>query len=69
MKHTHRCVKCGSMDIRRFVGEEQAYGVGNNIRMGIFSQAIVTRYLCYSCGYSEEWVESPYLEKLREKKP
>ena len=69
MKHTHQCPKCGSLDIRRFVGEEQGYGVGNNIRMGFFAQAIVTRYLCYSCGYSEEWVESPYLEKLREKKP
>ena len=43
--------------------------IGNNIRVGVFSQAIVTRYVYYSCGFSEEWVESPYLEVLRQKKP
>lgn len=69
MKNTHICPKCGSMEIRRFVGEPQAYGIGNNIRVGLLGQAIVTRYVCYSCGFSEEWVESPYLEVLRQKKP
>ena len=69
MNHTHICPKCGSMEIRRFVGEPQAQGIGNNIRVGLLGQVIVTRYVCYSCGFSEEWVESPYLEVLRQKKP
>ena len=69
MKNTHKCPKCGSMEIRRFVGEPQAQGIGNNIRVGLLGQVIVTRYVCYSCGFSEEWVESPYLEQLRKKMP
>ena len=69
MKNTHKCPKCGSAEIHRFVGEPQAQGIGNNIRVGLFGQAIVTRYVCYRCGFCEEWVESPYLEVLRQKKP
>ena len=36
-----------------------AYGVGNNIPVGWsnFSAVLVTRYLCASCGFSEEWVD------------
>lgn len=69
MKRTHKCPKCGSTEIRRFGGEHSSYNIGNNIRMSAFSQALVTRYVCYNCGFSEEWVESPYLEQLRNKKP
>ena len=35
-------------------------GAGNNIMIGatIFSAVKVTRFLCASCGFSEEWIES-----------
>lgn len=69
MKHSNQCPKCRSSNIRRFPGEPQCYGIGNNIRSGAFSQVLVTRYLCYTCGYSEEWVEGSDLEKLRKKVP
>jgi hypothetical protein len=34
---------------------------GNNIPAGItwFNAVKVTRYLCGSCGFSEEWIDSP----------
>jgi len=47
-----------------------AYGVGNNIPVGWsnFSAVLVTRYLCASCGFSEEWVDDKAgLEKLSAK--
>ncbi len=59
MKHTNTCSKCHSNEIVRipsFVGAN-----GNSIKAGItvFSSVTVTRYLCTSCGYSEEWIDDP----------
>jgi hypothetical protein len=42
----------------------------NDIPTGSFSfrTVKVTRYLCGSCGFSEEWIDSPEdLHKLKEK--
>ena len=61
MKTTGRCVKCESVEIIKIPGGVGAYGAGNNIPAGgwtVFSSVTVTRYLCVSCGYSEEWVDS-----------
>jgi hypothetical protein len=60
MRHSKTCTKCQGTDIVRISGETRAFGAGNNIVVGatIFSAAKVTRYLCASCGFSEEWVES-----------
>ena len=53
----------------RIEGRSGGYGGGNDIRAGsIFSSVKVTRYLCGSCGFSEEWIDSPEdLHKLKEK--
>ena len=60
MKNTHKCPKCQSTDIIRITGEVGSYGTGNNIRIGQLSWRVkVTRYLCASCGFSEEWIDSP----------
>jgi predicted nucleic-acid-binding Zn-ribbon protein len=70
MKTTRKCVKCGSTGIIVVPGQAGAFGVGNNIPMGktIFSSVKVSRYLCDSCGYSEEWVDDASdLQRLREK--
>jgi predicted RNA-binding Zn-ribbon protein involved in translation (DUF1610 family) len=60
MRNSKICPKCQSSEIIRIPGEARAFGAGNNISVGstIFSSAKVTRYLCTSCGFSEEWVES-----------
>jgi ribosomal protein S27AE len=70
MKTSGKCPKCASSDVMRIPGTSAAFGAGNNIPLGptIFSSIKVTRYLCGSCGYSEEWVDaSSDLAKLREK--
>ncbi len=60
MKNSRTCPKCQNNEIIRIPGEARAFGAGNNILVGgtIFSAAKVTRYLCASCGFSEEWIES-----------
>lgn len=68
MKNTKHCPKCLGEDIVRIEGNWDTYGVGNNVRTGIFSIALVTKYVCLGCGFSEEWVESKEdLEKIRKK--
>jgi predicted nucleic-acid-binding Zn-ribbon protein len=60
MRNSQTCPKCQSTDTVRIPGEVRAFGAGNNIIVGatIFSAVKVTRYLCASCGFSEEWIES-----------
>jgi predicted RNA-binding Zn-ribbon protein involved in translation (DUF1610 family) len=60
MKNFKKCPKCECADILRIRGKVGAYGSGNNISIGrlVFSGVPVTRYLCTSCGFSEEWVDS-----------
>ena len=70
MRKTRSCPRCRSADILRIHGKAGAYGVGNNIVVGvsIFSAVLVTRYLCDSCGFVEEWVDDKAgLERLRDK--
>ncbi len=69
MKHRRICPKCNSSDILRIEGQSKAYGVGNNIPVGmtIFSSVLVHRYLCCGCGYSEEWIDKKDIPKLKEK--
>ena len=69
MKATQTCPKCGGHDILRVPGKSGAYGVGNNIQMGMtyFSAVLVHRYVCCNCGYSEEWIDPSDLERLKER--
>lgn len=69
MKHTHVCPKCNGKDIIRIEGTSKAYGVGNNIQVGmtIFSAVLVHRYVCCQCGYSEEWIDQEDIKKLKDK--
>jgi ribosomal protein S27AE len=67
MKTTKICPKCGSNDIIKIEGTAGAYGAGNNIPVTWTKYAMVDRYLCGSCGYSEEWVERDSIEKIRKK--
>lgn len=69
MKRTHVCPKCNSTEIIRVEGNAGAYGAGNNIQTGWFnfSAVLVHRYVCCSCGYSEEWIDTEDIAKLKKK--
>jgi len=61
MRNTHRCPKCGSADI---ITVEP--GLYNSFPVSFFAQAKLERWVCCTCGYSEEWVEQDKLDKVRE---
>lgn len=69
MKNSHICPKCGGNDIIRVPGNVGSYGVGNNIQVGWtnFSAVLVDRYVCSSCGYSEEWINLEDISALKKK--
>ena len=66
MKNTKLCPKCGSGNIVRIDGHTGAYGAGNNLMTGctIFSAVNVNRYICCSCGFTEEWIDKEDLEQV-----
>ena len=66
MKHTNVCPKCNASNIVRFDGYTGAYGAGNNVltKSTIFSGVNVNRYVCCSCGYSEEWIDKQDLPDI-----
>ncbi|MBR5859613.1 MAG: hypothetical protein IKZ05_06780 [Clostridia bacterium] len=65
MKNTHVCPKCRSNDIVIAKGEQQAYGIGNNVRAGICKQVMINRYICCTCGFTEEWLDSDDIPKVK----
>lgn len=68
MKNTNICPKCHSNEIVKIPGYTGAYGSGSNIRAGltVLSSIPITRYLCTSCGYTEEWIDDTQdIEKLK----
>jgi transcription elongation factor Elf1 len=69
MKNTHTCPKCNSQEIMRIEGRMGGHSGHNDISAGGFFRTVkVTRYLCGSCGFSEEWIDAQEdLHKLKEK--
>jgi predicted nucleic-acid-binding Zn-ribbon protein len=72
MKLTGACPKCRCQDIVRVPGEPPANHVGNFIGagglLGNLVSIPVTRFVCCTCGYSEEWIDSRTdLKKLQER--
>lgn len=67
MKNTNTCPKCSSTDVVRIEGGFEPHD--NHIQVGwsIFSAVPVHRYVCCECGYSEEWIDTADLPKLKEK--
>ena len=70
MKNTRICPKCGGTDIVRYGGYVGAYGAGNYIATGatVFSAVGVNRYICCTCGFVEEWIDTEHLKKVSESK-
>lgn len=66
MKQSGICPKCGGREILTIPGWVEASGSGNNIPVGWtnLSAVKVNRYLCCSCGYSEEWIDKADIPAL-----
>ena len=69
MKIKKMCPKCNGTDIILVPGKAGAYGVGNNIQVGLttFSAVLVDRYVCCDCGYSDEWIAKEDIQILKKK--
>lgn len=66
MKNSHKCAKCDSTDMAKVPGSIN-YTTSNAIEVGLASYVMVTRYVCTSCGFSEEWIDSE-IDRKRLKK-
>ena len=61
MKNTNQCPKCGSRAVIRVPDRPMRHASGNNIytaHFENFGKVPVIRYVCHSCGYVENWVET-----------
>ncbi|MGB7982347.1 MAG: hypothetical protein WCF36_16320, partial [Candidatus Nanopelagicales bacterium] len=70
VKYTGMCVKCHSRDLARVPGRAGGYGSGNVIPTGFINldPVRVTRYVCCTCGFVEEWVDAAWdRDRLRSK--
>ncbi len=69
MKNSRICPKCGCTDIIIVPGNVDSFKRGNNIMTGftVLSAVFVHRYVCGSCGYSEEWISERDLQTLKKK--
>ena len=70
MNKNRICPKCGSNEIYVIDGYTGPYGSGNNVMIGatVFSAVKVNRYICCTCGFTEEWIDREDLPKVRASK-
>lgn len=61
MKHAGVCTKCGSSDVVKIPGKSPGH---NWLPVGLGTVA-VDRWVCCSCGYSEEWIEQDKLQNVK----
>ena len=54
MKNTHQCPKCQSQDIIHVPNLDF-----HHIPISMFKMVSIARYICASCGFCEEWIDSP----------
>ena len=70
MKHKNACIKCHSVDIRKIEGKRRMSEPHNFDKVGALKKILITRYVCISCGYTEEWIDKKgdleYLAKKAE---
>jgi len=68
MKHGNNCSKCGGNDIRVIAGKLPLTEHHNFTKVTPWKNIPIERYLCVSCGFTEEWVEKEeHLEYLAKK--
>jgi ribosomal protein S27AE len=59
MRNSKLCPKCRSADIIRIPINRTSPYAFVRTRLTIFGAVKLSRYVCGSCGYSEEWVDRP----------
>lgn len=66
MKNTKICPKCKSDNIVRFDGYNGTNFSGNSLKVGIIPQSTVNvnRYVCCSCGFTEEWIDMEDMDMI-----
>lgn len=71
MKHSGKCPKCAGNKIIKVEKEAFRYRYAPQIPMGItiFSAIPIPYYVCFTCGYSETWIDEDELERLHKKYP
>ena len=57
MRHTYKCPKCASNDVVEVIGS--SLNTQHKIPLTKWSMRFATldRYICVSCGYTEEYVQ------------
>ncbi|RLD19531.1 MAG: hypothetical protein DRI69_08165 [Bacteroidetes bacterium] len=57
MKHTFQCPKCESTDVIKIEG--QRYNQNHIVSLTNWgtNHAVIDRFLCTHCGYTEEWLQ------------
>ena len=57
MKNTYQCPKCNSVDVLKVEGSRfnQTHVIG--LAKWGATNAVLDRYLCTQCGYTEEWIQ------------
>ena len=65
MKNTRKCPKCGSEEVLKAKGRELRDRGQNILPLGMGNWARIDRWVCCTCGYSEEWVEKEALEDVK----
>ena len=66
MKDSQICPKCNFTDILRIPARLPGTSSENIIQLGLMRAVRVTRYVCATCGYTEEWIDAQEdIEKLR----
>ena len=61
MKNTHTCPKCNSSEILQLIGNGLDSFGGDYVVVSKWTnieRVPMTRYICASCGFCEQWVDS-----------
>lgn len=58
MKNTHVCPKCNSTSVAKIPGGTNWNGRNNKLEINSFKAVPVFRYVCTSCGFTEEWIDT-----------
>jgi len=57
MKHTYQCPKCESIDVIKIEGQRFNQNQIISLTKWAVSSAVLDRFLCTNCGYTEEWIQ------------
>lgn len=64
MKNTGKCPKCTSEEVLLIPNNKNFYG--GAISRGLIANTAIHRYVCFSCGFTEEWINTAEdLKKLK----